>query len=194
MQKSKTRDLEALSEKARRLKLHGLGRELARRQLKAHPNDFGLLLELAGLEETFCCYRRAQAAIDKAEKACPPGAMRWVWAQRGHLSKAMGDFKTAGKHYLAAHRLAPEEAAYLIYAGSAAFAAGRTRRAIGLTTRATRCTKGCIDEAWFNLGGYWMALRRYREARTCYLKTLEIDPDYRMARTRLEDVTQILAL
>ncbi len=189
-----TDSLKALCDKADKLELHGLSRELTQRQLDVHPDDYRLLLDLATHELTFCRYQEAKAAIDHAERVCPPKAMKWVLGRKGHLSEGLGDFDASIRHHLAAHELDPDEATFLIFAGSVAFKAGDTDRAIDFTTRATRCPKGCIDEAYFNLGGYLLAVRRYSEARDCYLKALEIDPNYRIAKTRLEDVSRILAL
>ncbi len=39
-----------------------------------------------------------------------------------------------------------------------------------------------------------MAMRRFEEARACYHRALEIDPDYEIAKERLEDVERILRL
>ena len=157
--------LRALCDEADKLELHGLSRELTWRQLEAHPDDYQLLLDLATHEMTFGRYQEAKAAIDHAERVCPSNAMKWVLARRGHLSEGLGDREASIRHHLAAHELDPEEATYLIYAGSVAFMAGNTDRAIEFATRATHCPKGCIDEAFFNLGGYLLAMRRYSEAR-----------------------------
>lgn len=189
-----TEHLKVLCDEADKLELHGLSRELTLRQLVARPDDFGLLLELATHELTFCRYDEAKAAMDHAERFCPPKAMKWLLARRGQWSEGLGDRTAAIGHYLSAHELDPDEATFLIFAGSAAFKAGQADRAIEFATRATQCAKGCIDEAYFNLGGYLLALRRYSEARDCYLKALEIDPNYGIAQTRLEDVSRILAL
>ncbi|HWB04721.1 MAG TPA: tetratricopeptide repeat protein [Verrucomicrobiales bacterium] len=176
------------------LELHGLNRELAWRELEGDPDNWKRLLDLAIHELTFCRYEEAKAAIDHAERVCPPKAIRWVLFRRGHLSKGLGDFESAIRYYLAAHELSRDDATFLIFAGSAAFQAGDMDRAVEFANRATQCPEGCIDEAWFNLGGYLLAMCRYSEARDCYLKALEIDPNYSIAITRLEDVSQILEL
>lgn len=189
-----TENLKAQCEEADKLKLHGLSRELTLRLLEVRPDDYRLLLDLIEHELTFCRYQEAKTALDRAEKVCPPKAMKWLLARKGRLSEALGDRERAEQHYLAAHELDPDNATYLIYAGSLAFKTGETDRAIEFATRATQCPKGCIDEAYFNLGGYLLAMRRYSEARDCYLRALEIDPNYGIAQTRLEDVSRILAL
>jgi tetratricopeptide (TPR) repeat protein len=186
--------LQALCDEADELRLHGLSRELTQRLLETRPDDYRLLLELATHELTFCRYEEAKAAIDHAERVCPPDVMKWVLTRKGQLSEGLGDFEASMAYHLAAHEMDPNDATHLIFAGCAAFQAGRTEEAIELATRATQCRKGCIDEAYYNLGGYLLALRRYDEARDCYLSALEIDPEYKIAKTRLEDVSRILAL
>jgi len=59
--------------------------------------------------------------------------------------------------------------------------------------RALQCPEGCLDEAYFNLGGYLLRQGNYEEARDCYLKALEIDPEYTLAIKRLADVERINA-
>jgi tetratricopeptide (TPR) repeat protein len=116
-----------------------------------------------------------------------------VLAQRGHLLEARGDFLNAERLFLEAHHLDPSDATYLIYAGSVAFRRGDIDRAQKLASKATDCTEGCVEEAWFNLGGHLLSEKRYHDAADCYRKALEIDPDYQIARQRLEDVELIIA-
>jgi tetratricopeptide (TPR) repeat protein len=111
-----------------------------------------------------------------------------VVAQRGHLQQAKGDLVGAETQFLISHELDPDDATYLIYAGGAAFARGDIQRAEEHARAASKCPEGRIDEAYFNLGGYLLAQKRYSEARTCYIKALEIDPEYAIARSRLKDL------
>lgn len=91
-----------------------------------------------------------------------------------------------------AHKLLPNNATYLIFAGSVAFRRGDIERAQTLAKQATETSEGSIDEAFFNLGSYLLSARRYRESAECYRKALEIDPDYDIAKERLSDVELIL--
>lgn len=115
-----------------------------------------------------------------------------VVAQRGHLLEARGDFLGAEQLFMQAHQLDPDDATCLIYAGSVAFRRGDIGRAEALARQATECSDGCIDEAWFNLGGYLLSAKRYSEAADCYRRALDIDPNYDIARERLSDVGLIL--
>ena len=106
----------------------------------------------------------------------------------------MGHFKQAAEIYLQSHALDPSEASPLICAATVMLRAGDIPKAIELATQATQCGEGPIDEAYFNLGGYFLIQRRYEEARNCYMRALEIDPEYEWAKHRLEDVERVLLL
>jgi tetratricopeptide (TPR) repeat protein len=100
----------------------------------------------------------------------------------------MGAYAEAESLFLAAHELDPSDATYLIYAFSAASARGDLSRAEELIRRALECQEGCLDEAYFNLGGCLLRKKQYEEARRCYVQALEIDPDYEIAKKRLADL------
>jgi tetratricopeptide (TPR) repeat protein len=138
-------------------------------------------------------YAEAQAALDHAEKFVPPQHLHLVVARRGHLLEAQGQFDEAEEKFMQAHRLDPNDATYLIYAGGAASCRGDLQLALDFYDRASRCAEGCIDEAHFNRGGKLLALKRYEEAAEAYREALRIDPEYVIARRRLEDVERILA-
>jgi tetratricopeptide (TPR) repeat protein len=174
--------------------MYGLSRELTLRQLELEPADCALLIDLAQHEMTFCRFQEAEAAMDHVERICTSGARKWIVARRVFLSERRGYPEASLRYHLDAQELCPDDATFLIYAACAVFKAGNTELAIEYATRATRCPLGCIEEAYFNLGGFLLAMRRFSEARVCYLKALEIDPDYDIARTRLEDVSRVLAL
>ena len=109
-------------------------------------------------------------------------------AERGHLFESKGEFEEAEDHFLSAHKLDPDDATYLIYAACVAFKKGDLHRAEEHARLATKCSDGCLDEAYFNLGSILMAQKKYVESQQCYLKALKIAPDYEEARLRLEDL------
>lgn len=160
--------------------------------LAAHPDHALTLVRYARVLISFAQYEKAAEALDRAEALIMPERLHWVLGQRGHLLAHTGDFDLAEAEYLDAHQLEPEQASYLIYAGSVAFRRGDLRRAEELARQATQCRDGCIDEAYFNLGGYLLSQQRYAEARECYVRAIEIDPDYEIARERLDDVDCVL--
>jgi tetratricopeptide (TPR) repeat protein len=171
----------------------GYVRHLCERFLLEHPDHGPALLRYSRNLITLGAYAEAQAALDHAEKVVPPQHLHLVIARRGHLLEAQGRFDQAEEMFMEAHRLDPDDATYLIYAGGAASRRGDLELALELHTRATHCAEGCIDEAHFNRGGKLLALKRYDEAAEAYREALRLDPDYDIAKERLEDVERILA-
>lgn len=167
-------------------------REICERLLVDEPNNVYLLAIYANVLTGFSLYTDALRAIDHAEQIAPPDALKWVLSKKGTLYQKMGDFQKAESIFMQAYTLDPTEAGLLVFAASAAFVSGNIQRAMELATQATHCTSGPIDEAYFNLGGYLLVQKRYEEARNCYKRALEIDPNYKIAKTKLEDVEQVL--
>ncbi|HWL51685.1 MAG TPA: tetratricopeptide repeat protein [Chthoniobacteraceae bacterium] len=163
-------------------------RQLCEKILAQWPDHGPTLLRHASALIDLALYDEAAAVLERAASVVPTGQLRLVFAGRGHRLKQMGNFAAAEEEYLKAHQLDPDNATYLVYAGSAAFCRGDLSRAEALVRKALDCSEGSLDEAYFNLGGYLLAQKRFAEARDCYLRALEIDPQYLIAKTRLADV------
>jgi tetratricopeptide (TPR) repeat protein len=170
----------------------GYARHLCELYLTEHPDDVWTLVRYACNLISLAQYAAAQAALDRAQPIAPKERLHLVIAQRGHLLEAQGNFVGAEELFMQAHDLDPDDATYLIYAGSTAFRRGDIDRAEALARQATRCSDGSIEEAWFNLGGYLLSAQRYPEAAECYRRAIAIDQEYYHARTRLIDVELIL--
>jgi tetratricopeptide (TPR) repeat protein len=170
----------------------GFARHLCERYLLEHPDHVPTLIRYACNLISLAQYAEAQAALDRAQPIAPKERLHLVIAQRGHLLEAQGNFIGAEALFMEAHELDPDDATYLIYAGSMAFRRGDVDRAEALARRAAACSAGSIEEAWFNLGGYLLSARRYTEAAECYRRAIAIDQEYYLARTRLIDVELIL--
>jgi tetratricopeptide (TPR) repeat protein len=171
----------------------GYTRYLCERFLAHHPDHVPTLIRYANNLISLAQYDAAEAALDHAQSKVSAKRLHLVLAQRGHLFEAKGDFLNAKRLFMEAHQLDPADATYLIYAASASFRAGDIDRAQKLASKAADCKEGCVDEAWFNLGGYLLSDKRYHDAADCYRKALEIDPNYEIAKERLEDVELIIA-
>ena len=170
----------------------GYVRYLCELVLQKHPDHWRTLLCHASNLTALAQYELAAEALDRAD-ACIPAKQRYLlYYGRGHLAEARGLFADAEALFLQAHQGQPAEATGLILAGSAAFRDGRIGRAEELARKAIECPRGCIDEAYFNLGGYLLSQKRYSEARECYQKAIELDPDYDEAYQRLADVNRTL--
>jgi tetratricopeptide (TPR) repeat protein len=172
----------------------GLCRELCDRFLQDHPNDVSLLCLHGENLVDLAQYEEVERVIEKAERLAPKKTVQWVLRKRGYLYETMGNFERAIEVYLRAHFLNPLEAAHLIFAASATYRSGDVSKAIDLAARATKCTEGPIYEAYYNWGGYLLVQRRYQEALDCFRRALEIDPDYEIAKQRLNDIESILLL
>ena len=167
-------------------------RHLCEKVLDSEPDHSPTLIRYACCLIEIALYDQASSVLEHAEAVVPDGHRHLVFAQRGHRLEHMGDYSDSEEQHLMAHELDPNDATYLIYAASVAFRRGDIQRAEDLALKAVDCPEGCIDEAHFNLGGYLLAHKRYEEARDCYLKALEIDSDYSIAKDRLSDVERIL--
>ena len=82
----------------------------------------------------------------------------------------------------------PDEASGHIYIGGVLAKSGRLKEAETAHRVAIRCTQGCRDEAYLNLGLVLRAQERYDEAATCFEQALKLDPKYVAARKALRDV------
>jgi tetratricopeptide (TPR) repeat protein len=139
-------------------------------------------------------YQEAEHAFRQALMHCPVEQRHIVWSGFGHLEAARGNRSESRVWFTKAHEAAPDKADYLVFIGSSYFKDGDHGQAELAHRRAIGCSDGCIDEAYFNLGGVYLALERFGEARECYLKALEIDPSYPLAKLRLRDLTVILGI
>lgn len=168
--------------------------ELCKKHLRLFP-DYGpawLRYGIANVE--LARYDDAEKAICRAISACPKEKLRIPFAQMGHLFEAKGEFKKAVFWYRRASRLDPENADYHIFLGSVASKQGRLSRAEFHFRRAIKCPDGCMDEAYFNLGGIMLGKGHYDQAVDCYRRALKIDPDYAKAKKRLKDAELALRM
>jgi tetratricopeptide (TPR) repeat protein len=172
----------------------GYVRHLCELILEERPKHTPTLLLHARNLMLLSQYDEAAKLLERIEATILPEHQHMLHSCRGHLAQHRGYFAEADACFMKAHELAPREARYLIYAGSAAFGRGDIERAEHLTRRATECPEGCIEEAWFNLGGSLLSQKRYQEAKKCYQRALELDPDYDIAMARLVDVNKILRM
>jgi tetratricopeptide (TPR) repeat protein len=139
------------------------------------------LLELARHSE-------AEQALKQAIALCPPDKLWIPLSQMGHLQKARGDYQAAAAWYRRAIDNMPDEASGHIYLGGILARSGRLKEAEMAHRAAIRCTQGCRDEAYLNLGLVLRAQERHEEAATCFEQALRLDPKYAAARKALRDV------
>ncbi|MEZ0390144.1 MAG: tetratricopeptide repeat protein [Verrucomicrobium sp.] len=168
-------------------------RYLCEQILAESPEHGPTLLRYANALIDLSLYDEAAQALETAMNLVPEKHRHLVHAARGHRLDAMGDHVAAIAEHLRGHDLDPTNAGHLIYAATSARRSGDLTRAESLVRQAIDCVEGCVDEAYYNLGGCLLAKGAYGEARDCYQKALEIDPEYELAKKRLEDVELVLA-
>lgn len=161
---------------------------VARRFLIDYP-DFGsawLLLGIALVE--LARYEEAEQAIAKSIDFCPPDK-RWIpFSHMGHLFMEAGDYDQAAEWYRRTIAADPGGANGRIFLGALLAKQGRLHEAEEVHRAAVGCAKGCIEEAYLNLGLVLRALERFHEAADCFREAIRLDPEYRAARRALRDV------
>ena len=166
--------------------------ELARHYLTAHPKDWVVWLYYADALCDMARHTEALAALRRAIRLCPPKRLHLVYYRFGKVHKHRGAFRVAERWYRRAVDVSPSDATYRIFLGAFLARAGRLQEAEAVHRRAIRCKKGCIDEAFLNLGFVLRALERYSDARKCFQRALVIDPKYKAAREALSDVEHVI--
>jgi tetratricopeptide (TPR) repeat protein len=106
----------------------------------------------------------------------------------GRLFRESGDHSRAAEWFRRAIEAAPDDCIGHIGLGGLLARQGRLVEAEEVHRAGTRCTKGCVDEAFLNLGLLLRAQGRFTEAAGCFEEALRRDPNYRDAKRALRDV------
>lgn len=168
--------------------------ELCKKHLRQFP-QYGLAWLYYGMAQIdLARYTEAEKAIRRALTLCPKKALPIAYSRMGHLFQAKGDLKQAALWYRKALDRSPKDATWHIFLASNAFKRGLHKQSEAYYRRALKCSEGCLDEAYFNLGGILLGKRNYVEAIKCYQEALKIDPKYRIAKERLDDAKLALLL
>jgi tetratricopeptide (TPR) repeat protein len=168
--------------------------ELCKKHLQKFPKHGPAWLWYGMSQTTFARYAEAEKAIRRAILLCPKNKLSGPYTQMGHLLEAKGDFKEAAFWYRKAAQLDSQDANSYIFLGSNAFKRGLHKQSEKFYRRALECSKGAIEEAYFNLGGILLGKRKYAEAIKCYEEALKIDSKYKIAKERLEDAKLALLI
>jgi tetratricopeptide (TPR) repeat protein len=139
-------------------------------------------------------FDEGEQVLHETIRTVSPEGLGHAYAQLGHLHKQRGNYNEAEKWYRKAAELRTDDAAAEIFLGSVLFDRGDLAGAEEAYRRASRCSEGAFDEAWFNLGSVLRSQERYEEALTCFGKALQFTPDYREALLAKADVENALAL
>lgn len=164
----------------------------ARAFLADYP-DFGPAWMALGLALTETArYDEGLEALESSLRYCPPEMLRVPLCQIGSHHKSRGDYEQAAAWYRRAIDEAPDHASGYIHLGGSLALQGRLDEAEGAYRAAIDCPRGCIDEAYLNLGLVLRAQERLVEASECFAHALALDPDYRAARRALRDVRKAI--
>jgi tetratricopeptide (TPR) repeat protein len=168
--------------------------ELCRKHLRKFPKHGPAWLSYGMALVALARYAEAEKALRRALKLCPAKSLSIPYLQMGNLEEARGNFKKAAVWYRKATKHSPEDATFYIYLGHNASKRGLHKQSEAHFRRALNCSEGCLEEAYFNLGGVLLGRRNYPEAIKCYREALKIDPKYNIARERLEDAELALLM
>jgi tetratricopeptide (TPR) repeat protein len=161
---------------------------LARELVRIDPEDGIAWLQLGKALGYLSNYGEAERAFQNALKYCKESTHYLVYVCKGHTCKRRGDYEGAVTSYRVALDLMPHDADMYTFLGSTLQQLGKLAEAEELHRVGTECKEGCIDEAYHFRG---LALRcqgRLEEARECFEKATELDPDYSDAKEALTDV------
>ncbi|MDB6132514.1 MAG: photosystem assembly protein Ycf3 [Verrucomicrobiales bacterium] len=167
-------------------------RELYAELLKRGQHGAGTWISFAESLMGVLSHGEAEEALNRAAACLDADMLPFWFSSRGRLLEGMGRYEEALEAWLEAHRWRPDHASFLKYAGLISLQLGRTDTAEELLRQAVRCGGGAIDEAYYSLGLVLITKRNYRQAAECFTIALDMDPNYRAARKRLQDLQGIL--
>lgn len=166
--------------------------ELSKSYLKAHADSPILWLHYGiALRELFR-FDEAEAALQKALPLMDEDPCWLPLVALGKLHKAQGRFEQAAHWFQKTVEAYPNHTIGYIYLAGIFARRGDLNQAAELYRRATDCEEGDIAEAFLNLGGVLLSQEKYQEAKECFVRALEIDPEYELAKLRLADVEAVL--
>ena len=156
--------------------------------LAAYPHSYGLRLDLAGLEAKLRRYPEARQSYREAARVARPAGRDLLFLGLGSLHQKRGQWRWANHYFAKCCELKPNDAGCHIFRGAALARQGRLTEAEASHRRATLCSEGYTDEAYFNLGLVLRGQERLAEAAEALQEALARSPDYLEAGLALEDV------
>lgn len=141
-------------------------------------------------------FKDAKKALDRLLKLTGKSDddISWYLCQMGRIYEDSGNFQKAIQWFDKANLANPEEATFLIYKGVMLLRLEKYDDSSEVLLKATHCSEGCIEEAFYNLGVVRIAQEKYEEAFICFEKALEIDSKYKEAKQQLKDMEKVLEI
>ncbi len=134
------------------------------------------------------CHEDAEQALRQAIRFCPSTCLHLPYTALGKAVHKSGDASEAESWFRKAIETAPDDCQGYIYLGGLLASLGRLAEAEEVHRRGIRCSEGCLDEAFLNLGLVLRAQQRFAEAVECFEEAIRRDPDYKAAKAALRDV------
>ena len=131
--------------------------------------------------------------LDEAEQSLHralnllPRKRRYPECLMGHIFRHRADIATAEQWYRQAIATDPDHTDGYVYLGAMLARVGRLVEAEEIHRRGTECSKGCIDEAFLNLGLVLRGLEQYSAATGCFTEAIRRDPHDQSAKHALRD-------
>lgn len=113
------------------------------------------------------------------------------YIQMGHLYRDMGKHHTSERWYRMALKTEPKpKQTTMLFLGVSLFIQGPTKFPEAITTlkNAIKISPASSDEACFNLAGIYASQKKYALSAKYYRKAIQIDPNYKSAKTWLQDI------
>jgi tetratricopeptide (TPR) repeat protein len=166
-------------------------RELARVHTQSDPGHAHGWALLADAMTAMGQYKGAVDVLRKVKRLLAPEHLHRVHFRCGHIRQQAGDYRGAERWYRKAIDGQPDDSDYWVFLGGMMLTAGRHRDAEAVLRRATKCKRGCIEEAYLNLGYVLRGLGLYEQARTAFRRAIARDGSYAEAKVALGDMRQV---
>lgn len=167
---------------------------IANKLLENKPDDANMLIRLGSALSRMSRHKEAIEVLEKALGLLPYERMYLAYIKMGHVFKYQYNFKKACEWYQKIIDIRPFDTDGYIYLGSVLARQGNIKEAEKIHRMGIKCEEGCIDEAYYNLGLVLRAQDKLDEAKQCFEKSLEIDPNYKVVKDQLADVVEALSL
>ena len=163
------------------------------RHFDRHPDDSWTWFEFASLLIHVGRLDDAAKLLSDTEPGSDDDLRFPLLSVRINLCKARGNSRDEEKWSRVLMNEMPGQSHGYIYLGCCLARQGKLIEAEETLRRGTEC-EGAPEEAFFNLGNVLCALERFADAKNAMENALRLDPDYAVAKTKLDDIVACLQI